>query len=377
MHKSIRALALILAGFLVTAVSAQDAKVTHKLDAGLRAGITDALGVNYSNEDYEAASQYTLTPSLGWTSTIPLEGKDSLSLGINMSDTVVFLAAHVVGKTAYAEPGVASTYANNAATGLDGETAQSFYVRPSATWKTGDITATIALPFWYNTATTGSMVNAASYMGGSRGLKYVALWQASPANNASAVNQSIAYNSETSMILGTTLKAAWKIALDKELVITPSVETEIALVPLWFASVIPSLNVVSGPVTTDIKAGFYYTPGDPQNLDALAGAPMWYPIVEPRVSLDFAKFGVKGLSAYVSGLVPLVFSENASGTATSLPGLSVVPGLRYVWDAWTFDFSSGFSYVDQGWWHDISSTPVYTSQMAWDPSLSVTYSLKF
>jgi len=348
-----------------------------KLDIGASGNLNDVFGVNYGTKAFGATTQPGVDPFINLGYTLKLDADNTLVLGANLDDNVVFLAAKKASKTASAVPGTASTYASNSSTGDDGVVVQSWKFVPSATWKSGLLDTTIQFPAYFNVSSTGSVSDAAMATSG-KGVKYLAQWMANKsANTASAANTSVAYNGTSSTLFTTAGRVGYRFVITKEFVVTPVVEGDLALVPFWFADVFTTVSVQTGPVVTDLKASFYNTPNDPQNLDATVGGALVYTYLDPKVTLDFGPFGVKNLKASLAASIPVTTNTDASGKATTLWGTSVTPSVGYKFDAWSFEVSSMCSNVDQGLTGSASSNPPYTNKFEWDPKVKVGYGLTF
>lgn len=161
------------------------------------------------------------------------------------------------------------------------------------------------------------------------------------------------------------LKASYKYSFDKTLAVTAGVETDTAVVPVFFLlDVKPQASVTWTFLQVDAKYNLTFKTTDADKSDKT----FLYSYLEPKVTVDFKDLQVPGLKAYVGGKF-LVATSNGD----KLKGSSIQPGASYsftVKDVGTFGLDTNLKVNGIGP-DDVSDNQSY------DLSVKASYSVKF
>jgi hypothetical protein len=367
----------IIGGILVLLAGTSAFAEGFSLETGVGSLGMDILGANYATAANAATWLPSVDPYVNFAYSLKLDPANTLVLGCNIDDNIVFLSAKKNSATKLAVPGDASTYTKYASTGADGVTAQSLRLNPGVSYKTGGLSAGLSFPIFLNFASSANTADAALAVL-PKGISYLAKWMANKsANTTSAGNTTVPYDGVNSNLFTANAKIAYKIPLGDGMALIPAVESDLSISPLWWVDLFANLSLLTGPLSTDLKLSLYNTPNDPNNLDGVANGALLYWYLDPKLTLDFATLGIKGLKLWLAASIPVTGNTNAAGQATTLYGAFIAPGISYANSGFYVEFTSKLNNIDQGLTGSTSSTPAFSSRFQWDPALKVSYAFSF
>lgn len=372
--KQIMRVCCLAAAFAVA--TAQLAAEGFTLELGATGYGTDIGGANYGTAGNQANWLPSVDPFVNFGYNLKLDKDLSIGFVLNVDDNMMWLAAKKPAAGKLSSPGDATSYAKYEASGVDGVLAHSLRVNPGATLKAGGFSFGLAVPLYFNLSSSGNSADSALAVL-PKGIAYLAKWMGNKSGNtASAANTAIPYDGVNNNIVDLNGKLSYKIPLGTGFALTPYAEADLALSPFWLADVFAGLALQTGPLTSDFKVSMYNTPNDPNNLDAVTGGALLYVYLDPKLTLDFASLGAKGLKMWVLASIPVSANTNAAGQSTALYGAYLTPGVSFASQGFLVEFNSKLNYFDQGIGTP-TTNPAFTYRLEWDPTLKLSYTFAF